>query len=258
MKGRHRAGAQAFTLVELLVVIGIIAVLISVLLPALNKARAAASRVQCLSNLRQSGAAFILYANDNKGQLPLGYVRNKWTGYAAYYTLNGGGTDKYMIWGLLQKARLLTVPSAAYCSKQVDVRLSYNMTGNVWQFPPPAGQSWVRTGYVTRPTDEWYQRSVPVGGMQRLHKLKSKAILTEAVGVPTTGSGVGVTLMPHKTGINVFYADYSAHWVADKQVENAINLMIANSPVPPNELYLDETTDPQNPTGLSAVLDASH
>jgi hypothetical protein len=94
--------------------------------------------------------------------------------------------------------------------------------------------------------------------MQRLHKLKSKAILTEAVGVPTTGSGTGVTLMPHKTGINVFYADYSAHWVADKQVANAINLMIANSPTPPNELYLDETTDPQNPTGLWAVLDDAH
>lgn len=61
---------HAFTLVELLVVIGIIAMLISILLPALNKARAAAQAAQCLSNLKQVNMAFILFANDNKGYLP--------------------------------------------------------------------------------------------------------------------------------------------------------------------------------------------
>jgi len=70
MSVRHSKIA-AFTLVELLVVIGIIAVLIAILLPSLNKARDAANRTACLSNVRQLSVFAIMYANENRGRFPL-------------------------------------------------------------------------------------------------------------------------------------------------------------------------------------------
>lgn len=85
----RRSPSKGFTLVELLVVIGIIAVLISVLLPALNRARQQAISVQCMSNLKSIGQAALLYAHENNGWLPPGWGLNQ----------PSGTLEKFCDWG---------------------------------------------------------------------------------------------------------------------------------------------------------------
>jgi prepilin-type N-terminal cleavage/methylation domain-containing protein/prepilin-type processing-associated H-X9-DG protein len=100
----RRLASRGFTLVELLVVIGIIAVLVSILLPAMTNARRQATSLKCLSNLRQIGQAFILYANAHKdyypvvrsdtpvvNDVPQNVRNNYWTDMIQPYVTSGKG-----------------------------------------------------------------------------------------------------------------------------------------------------------------------
>jgi len=111
-----------FTLVELLVVIGIIAVLVGILLPALGKARAAASKVKCAANLRNLGQALVIYANSNKGRMPL----HECTGPAWLWDIPLETRDKLVKCG----AQRTTLYCPDYSDQDADYLWNFHVAGN--------------------------------------------------------------------------------------------------------------------------------
>src|SRR2546423_11467056 len=113
----HRSSSPSrlgFTLVELLVVIGIIALLISILLPTMARAKESANRASCLNSLRQLYAAYVIYANEHKDAVPLGFCDNhaglnfQLTHSVAGTVIDGvNGGPKPRLLGILYTAKLL-------------------------------------------------------------------------------------------------------------------------------------------------------
>lgn len=241
----------AFTLVELLVVIGIIAILIAILLPALSKARESAKRTACLSNLRQFNITLRLYANTYRDYVPTGYhVGQKQLNYLIVQNFTFGSWRCYFTHlGVLYQANLMRTPAPFYCPSETSPTFQLNGGGggtaivfnNPW--PPltydPGISANTRMGYGTRPTVDWPQPSgsglLPTRfptRMDRLNDLKNIAIASDPI------SNHLFVNMRHKNGVNVAYSDGSAKWVPRKyfdaklmqlSTDNLVNTNFSNS-----------------------------
>ncbi|MBT5928021.1 MAG: type II secretion system protein [Verrucomicrobia bacterium] len=102
-----KAFKRGFTLIELLVVISIIAILASMLLPVLSKAKGAAHKAYCMNNQRQLNLAWLLYAEDHGKMVPNGYVESATLGLQRPWVSAGTHVERFMH----TNSQLLTNPS---------------------------------------------------------------------------------------------------------------------------------------------------
>ena len=239
---------RAFTLVELLVVIGIIALLIGILLPTLNKAREAGQRTVCLSGLRELGNAYRIYAAQYKDQIPIGYMDQHQFSYFVNWR-NQNGTKVSMM-GLLAVTKLTPNPKVFYCPTLIDdPRWGYNTAANRWPNfqdwpndplfnpPLPSGPSHLQITYNQRPVACWPSSSKPTSdptdwrywtpyqssdwdehwpthtkhSPSKFGFPKMSKLKNKAIVADLIIDRSYIAKM-HKTGINVLYANGGATW----------------------------------------------
>lgn len=231
--GNHASGPRAgvrggFTLVELLVVIGVIAVLISLLLPTLGKAREAAGRTACLSNLRQVHQSLMMYGQANRDFVPVGFRAGVPTGMKQFNSMVYSGTSRrFVLWGVLLQGGWMKTPGIFFCPVEGDATRQQGTDSNPWP-PGPEGTSTrnVQAGYGGRPdwaiTDDpstWTATMLP-----RLGDFKNKAMLADLVSVPARVNS------RHRTGVNVLMGDGSGKWVGRKAFEGPLRESVSLSP----------------------------
>ena len=126
---------KAFTLVELLVVIGIIALLISILLPSLSKARSSAMNIKCANNLRSMGQIFFVYANSNRSYFPCGIGPTAATPGAWLWDIPIPTRDLYVDTGAQRRQ--------CYCPVFADMDVDA-----LWTYPPTGTATISVWGYI--------------------------------------------------------------------------------------------------------------
>ena len=160
-----RERATAFTLVELLVVIGIIAILIGILLPTLRKAHMAAQRAQCQSNVRQLFIGVSLYCDNNHDWYPTvafwangaGYVQypDDWLHWAANRNFDDSPIGKYLNLRGAQLKSLLRCPADAFEARRAAPGISSGQGPYIYSYGMNVG-----VGVNVKPPASWRTKRV--------------------------------------------------------------------------------------------------
>ncbi|MFN4244312.1 MAG: type II secretion system protein [Tepidisphaerales bacterium] len=203
---------SGFTLMELLVVVGVIALLLSVLLPTLSRSREAAARTACLSNLRQIHQILSMYAAENRQYVPVGYRDGTPAGIKQFNSMVYSGTSRQLVlWGVLWEAGWFPSPAVLFCPAESDPSRQMGTEVNPWPppLPPTTSTRNIQAGYGGRPgwaiPDDrslWTAANLP-----RLGDFAGKAMVADLVAVPARVES------RHRRGVNVVYGDGSARWV---------------------------------------------
>jgi prepilin-type N-terminal cleavage/methylation domain-containing protein len=215
---RVRRECSAFTLVELLVVIGIIAILLATLLPTIARAQESSRRVNCLSNLRQVYTAYVFYAQANRDQIPLGYRIGKKQFNSMIWS---NTSNQYVLFGLLYRGGYMKTPAVFFCPSERNEQSMYNTTINPWLPGSDGNHATINgwCGYGCRPDVEIpddLSTAPPTFAMPKLRQFKNLAILADLTATPER-----VTTR-HERGINVLYGHGGAHWVERKAFDDQV------------------------------------
>ena len=229
---------SGFTLVEMLVVLGIIIVVMGILIPAVMKSRRSSRQAACASNLRQIGALILIYADSNQDLVPMGMTaipengatnplspEAKWQTlpvWTCYLVVGGAPTCNL---GALFGARLLSGENAKilYCPSDIDERLAWKL----WQPRYPArgadmpGDLTLRVSYIGRHVPQLYKHTLlakpqpqvlwPGPVIPRLDDFRNKALYAERRSHGSDGD----------PRMNVLYQDGSVKFVIMKGVTSS-------------------------------------